>query len=272
MPYGYRKSGDKITVFKKDTGKVVGHTTPGKLKDYLAALHIHANENVVTGDCECGCGGACVKENNTSKQKLAKLIESVVRETLREDYGMSEFTEYYTVTELGKKDLPEPLKYHGEMYFIDSKFIHVYWSESEKSCYICLRNANKFLEVPCDNIAELKAIAMKYDKIFADSQEEFGDLNRKSVRAKGINEHISQYSMINNRIYERVDNVWKMIPLPESDGSMKKFHIIGLFLDDEDSPIQKIFDIMAKSLYDVYKQIDKRYPLDRWKKLKVDMI
>lgn len=44
MPYGYRKSGDKITVFKKDTGKVVGHTTPGKLKAYLAALHIHSKD------------------------------------------------------------------------------------------------------------------------------------------------------------------------------------------------------------------------------------
>lgn len=42
MPYGYRKSGDKITVFKKDTGKVVGHTTPAKLKGYLAALHMHS--------------------------------------------------------------------------------------------------------------------------------------------------------------------------------------------------------------------------------------
>jgi hypothetical protein len=44
MPYGYRKAGDKITVFKKDTGKVVGHTTPGKLKAYLAALHMHSKD------------------------------------------------------------------------------------------------------------------------------------------------------------------------------------------------------------------------------------
>ncbi len=44
MPYGYRKSGDKITVFKKDTGKVVGHTTPAKLKGYLAALHMHSKD------------------------------------------------------------------------------------------------------------------------------------------------------------------------------------------------------------------------------------
>jgi hypothetical protein len=31
-------------VTKKDSGDVVGHTTPGKLGDYLAALHIHAPE------------------------------------------------------------------------------------------------------------------------------------------------------------------------------------------------------------------------------------
>lgn len=47
MPYGYSKSGDKITVFKKKpdgSTEVVGHTTPAKLKGYLAALHIHSKD------------------------------------------------------------------------------------------------------------------------------------------------------------------------------------------------------------------------------------
>ncbi len=41
MPYGYRKNGNKVEVYRKDTGKKVGETTPGKLKGYLAALHAH---------------------------------------------------------------------------------------------------------------------------------------------------------------------------------------------------------------------------------------
>lgn len=47
MPYGYRKEGDKITVFKKKpdgSTEVVGHTTASKLKGYLAALHIHSKD------------------------------------------------------------------------------------------------------------------------------------------------------------------------------------------------------------------------------------
>jgi len=46
MPYSYHKQGDKYVVTKKDTGKVVGHTkgTKEALKNYLAALHINANE------------------------------------------------------------------------------------------------------------------------------------------------------------------------------------------------------------------------------------
>jgi len=47
MPYGYRKSGDNITVFKKKpdgSTEVVGHTTASKLKGYLAALHIHSKD------------------------------------------------------------------------------------------------------------------------------------------------------------------------------------------------------------------------------------
>ena len=42
MPYDVNTSKGKVTVTKKDTGKVVGHTTPAKKNAYLAALH--ANE------------------------------------------------------------------------------------------------------------------------------------------------------------------------------------------------------------------------------------
>jgi uncharacterized protein (UPF0335 family) len=43
MPYTTSQSDGKVTVSKKVGGhsKVVGHTTPGKKKAYLAALHIH---------------------------------------------------------------------------------------------------------------------------------------------------------------------------------------------------------------------------------------
>ena len=42
MPYSSKQEGNKITVYKKSTGEVVGHTTPEKYKGYMAALHIHA--------------------------------------------------------------------------------------------------------------------------------------------------------------------------------------------------------------------------------------
>ena len=46
MPYGYRKTKSGYTVYKKDTGEIVGHTTAKKLKAYLAALHMHTDENI----------------------------------------------------------------------------------------------------------------------------------------------------------------------------------------------------------------------------------
>ncbi len=50
MPYTSKKTGkDEITVEKKDSGKVVGHTTPEKYNAYMAALHIHSGDNAATG-------------------------------------------------------------------------------------------------------------------------------------------------------------------------------------------------------------------------------
>lgn len=52
MPYTTSKSDGKVTVSKKVGGhsKVVGHTTPGKKNDYLAALHIHSKDKNESAD------------------------------------------------------------------------------------------------------------------------------------------------------------------------------------------------------------------------------
>jgi hypothetical protein len=46
MPYTSTTKGNIVTVYKKNPdgtrGKVVGHTTKGKKKAYLAALHINS--------------------------------------------------------------------------------------------------------------------------------------------------------------------------------------------------------------------------------------
>jgi hypothetical protein len=64
MPYTARKQGDKYAVYKKDTGKLVGHTAGTKeaLRKYLAALHIHSESIKLKN----------MKSNNTIK--LASLI------------------------------------------------------------------------------------------------------------------------------------------------------------------------------------------------------
>lgn len=72
MPYGYRKSGDKITVFKKKpdgSTEVVGHTTASKLKGYLAALHMHSKDMNETEIMD-------PKEKALTKSALQKDIEA----------------------------------------------------------------------------------------------------------------------------------------------------------------------------------------------------
>lgn len=49
MPYSSKKTGNKITVTKKDTGEVVGHTTPENYKGYMAALHMHEPQKMAGG-------------------------------------------------------------------------------------------------------------------------------------------------------------------------------------------------------------------------------
>lgn len=51
MPYSYKKiSPTEITIYKKDTGKVVGHTTPAKKDAYMAALHMHEPKSAKKSD------------------------------------------------------------------------------------------------------------------------------------------------------------------------------------------------------------------------------
>lgn len=50
MPYSSKKTGkNQVTVYKKDSGEVVGHTTPDKYNAYMAALHIHSGDNAAKG-------------------------------------------------------------------------------------------------------------------------------------------------------------------------------------------------------------------------------
>lgn len=50
MPYSSKKTGkNEITVYKKDSGEVVGHTTPEKYNGYMAALHMHEPKGMAGG-------------------------------------------------------------------------------------------------------------------------------------------------------------------------------------------------------------------------------
>ncbi len=48
MPYTHRKEGNKTCVYKKEDGSKVGCTS-GSVKKYLAALHMHENEDMLSG-------------------------------------------------------------------------------------------------------------------------------------------------------------------------------------------------------------------------------
>lgn len=66
MPYTHRKEGNKQCVYKKNGGAKVGCTT-GNINDYLAALHMHADESVT--EEEKLVGG---KADNLSLEDIAK--------------------------------------------------------------------------------------------------------------------------------------------------------------------------------------------------------
>lgn len=97
MPYGYRKSGDKITVFKKDTGKVVGHTTPAKLKGYLAALHMHSKDmNEISKEAKAAKIKAAQEKLKSMKLQVVdaqKELEDATKEpaTMGESFSLSSY-------------------------------------------------------------------------------------------------------------------------------------------------------------------------------------
>lgn len=110
MPYGYRKSGDKITVFKKDTGKVVGHTTPAKLKGYLAALHIHSkdmNEADVMDPKEKAATLAAIQKDIEAKKLALKNAEAKLK-------NLKEFKLAAFVKSLLEAEDDEPVTTTGE--------------------------------------------------------------------------------------------------------------------------------------------------------------
>jgi len=85
MPYGYRKEGDKITVFKKKpdgSTEVVGHTTKSNLKGYLAALHMHSkdmNEADVMDPKEKELTRAAVQKDIEAKKLALKNAEDKLK-------------------------------------------------------------------------------------------------------------------------------------------------------------------------------------------------
>lgn len=109
MPYGYRKSGDKITVFKKDTGKVVGHTTPAKLKGYLAALHMHSkdmNEADVMDPKEKAATLAAIQKDIEAKKLALKNAEDKLKNL--KEFKLANFVKSLLEAEEDAKD-PEAI-------------------------------------------------------------------------------------------------------------------------------------------------------------------
>ena len=95
MPYSVRKgtgkNKGKKCVYKKNTNKLVG-CTDGPIKDYLAALHMHADESV----------------QRRNIMKLTKLqLKQIIKEELQEVYGGSFDYGRNPAEELEPEDWPE---------------------------------------------------------------------------------------------------------------------------------------------------------------------
>jgi len=94
MPYSYHKEGDKYVVTKKDSGKVVGRTkgTKEALKNYLAALHINANEG---------------KTNTMKKSELRQMIQEIIKEVINESTDYMKRRKAMDDYSVSKKDAPK---------------------------------------------------------------------------------------------------------------------------------------------------------------------
>jgi hypothetical protein len=105
MPYEHKKVGkNDVVVEKADSGKVVGHTTPGKLNKYLAALHIHAGDNANTGGVVEIPKGEFIEEH---ERLLPKLQGEEKKEQMNELKDVRGYTYGGEVEDKVKKNLIE---------------------------------------------------------------------------------------------------------------------------------------------------------------------
>lgn len=113
MPYGYRKEGDKITVFKKKpdgSTEVVGHTTASKLKGYLAALHIHSkdmNEADIMDPKEKALTKSALQKDIEAKKLALKNAEDKLKNL--KEFSLSNYVKTILEAESDepKEDAPE---------------------------------------------------------------------------------------------------------------------------------------------------------------------
>lgn len=77
MPYRYEKQGDKYVVYKKDSGKRVGATAGNKeaLKRYLAALHMHENDELGVKPYE----GSMAKSDTYMAAQYAYALHKIIQ-------------------------------------------------------------------------------------------------------------------------------------------------------------------------------------------------
>lgn len=91
MPYSSKKTGkNKITVYKKDSGEVVGHTTPANYNAYMAALHIHSGDNAAHGGMVEMPKGEFIKEHERLIPQLEGQEKKEQSEELKDVRGYAE--------------------------------------------------------------------------------------------------------------------------------------------------------------------------------------
>lgn len=101
MPYSSKKTGkNEVTVYKKDSGKVVGHTTPDKYNAYMAALHIHSGGKAAKGGLvspypeqeqqleEEGTKGSTDESNDPEFEEMPHLADGDILGSPDTDFGV----------------------------------------------------------------------------------------------------------------------------------------------------------------------------------------
>jgi hypothetical protein len=113
--------------------------------------------------------------------------QNVLRKLIREEINkvLQEYTTpYYQPYTMKKSDLPKELQYHGDMMCLKGKLIDVYWSEEERTAYVCSPGSHKFHAFRCGNPNELEALVMRYDKVQADAADDFYDKSKTHTLTK----------------------------------------------------------------------------------------